>query len=764
MKQTKVIVNDVEADITDDAIPVALSFEFEDNEDFQKKKGSDSFSITLPATKLNSRNANSMHLPSIVDMTSDKAFKNAGTGCIEVNSVELLRGKSFLKSGKHTNMPVSYSYDFYGDNKDWAIELKDTTLYELLSHINFDFTKSNIVLSWLFDGTNEALPYVFAPVRYRNTMGDNDDDMSPDYMRPSISKYWLIYWAFKSIGYRINSTFLDSQYFRRQVMPWTWGSFLYSDGTRLDTLDFLAKSTAQFSFFGNYSGLVDLDVSNDSTDGGFDNSNSYSYNSSTKTMKWTYLSSLSYGRLNAFFSMAVDIDATAVYSADSEMVVKWYKKSIATGVTTLMKTESLYRIVQTGIGRKDFRQLVDLFFDVSVDPGDEITATLTLGQSESATALGGRVNCFAKVISFEFEYFTIPLGGRIDFQNYTAFKKYKFLDLLRGVTDEFNLIFKTDPVSKVVTIEPCHDYSITATLNNKSNGYIKNDIEDWTPLQDLSKESEMSLYSEGDREYNFKYKDDSGDGGLKILENRFSFYPGTSKYLLPTRFQAGKKDIENRFFSKSVHYDVFAWKNFTGIAPQMMVIMPENVSNASNKESESTILPKSAYYKGFDYTCGWKFDGEQLNYFPFMFAVNYKPGGEADPILSYSDERISTLSGGSTIGYGLMKRFYWQRLAIIRNGQQYKSFFRLPWDAILANHRNYKVIDGIRYERPAIKNLRPAGNDSTEVSLWKWEPVTAEDNAASFPSRDMVLTGSNAANSDDIKYAPLKIQSSDLTQ
>ena len=51
-----------------------------------------------------------------------------------------------------------------------------------------------------------------------------------------------------------------------------------------------------------------------------------------------------------------------------------------------------------------------------------------------------------------------------------------------------------------------------------------------------------------------------------------------------------------------------------------------------------------------------------------MFAVNYKPGGENDPILSYSDEKIGN-EGNYIVGKGLIKRFFWQRLAIMNDGR-----------------------------------------------------------------------------------------------
>ena len=74
------------------------------------------------------------------------------------------------------------------------------TLYDLLSHISFDFSKANIEDSWAFDGTDPALPYVFAPVRYRDPFGGIDsagnaidNNVEITYMRPALSKYWIIF-------------------------------------------------------------------------------------------------------------------------------------------------------------------------------------------------------------------------------------------------------------------------------------------------------------------------------------------------------------------------------------------------------------------------------------------------------------------------------------------------------------------------------------------------------------------------------------------
>jgi hypothetical protein len=261
------------------------------------------------------------------------------------------------------------------------------------------------------------------------------------------------------------------------------------------------------------------------------------------------------------------------------------------------------------------------------------------------------------------------------------------------------------------------------------------------------------------------YKDDTNDGILKLIQDRNVNKLAAAKYVFPERFQAGSKTRENRFFSPTMHYNVGQWKDLgtganTGITPQMICIIPENVSNTSESSSENTFSPKSVYYKGLVTGAGaWRFDGEVLQTFPYAFAVNYQAGGEADPILSYSDENINGVKG-----IGLLKRFYWQRLAIMRNGQYYNAWFRLK-NIDVANqiHREYKSLNGQRWELIQVKGYKPLVEDSTQCLLYKWSPVSQKDYDATFPGNDAVLNNLlPPVGSSDIKYARLIALQSDI--
>ncbi len=377
----KILIDGQEMDLPEaDQLPVAISYKLEDTEDFQKKQSSEAFSIAFPATPANDKVGNTFHNPAIEDLTSGEAFKSTRTALIEANGYELLAGKALLTEATHNSRPLSYEYDFYGNNGDWIIGLNETTLYDLVKQINFTFSKANIIASWAYNGRSESLPYVFAPVRYLGAFDDGpnvlifsdpptvkDYNMKPEYMKPAISKYFLIYWGFKQLGYKVESDFFDTDYFRRQVMPWTWGNFLFSEGTRLNNLDFLAKSVTPI--YVNYSdtGIYDLLVSNDSTDGGFDNNGVYSYDATAKEMKWTYVPAFNYGTLEATFHLQLQADATVAAGSDVELRVQYFKN----GVRVMSHDDNgngtnMVNISKAGVGRKDFVGIAEDFFTILV--------------------------------------------------------------------------------------------------------------------------------------------------------------------------------------------------------------------------------------------------------------------------------------------------------------------------------------------------------------------------------------------------------------
>jgi hypothetical protein len=529
-----------------DAIPVYIDYSLEDQEDFQNKQSSSSQNVTIPATIINSRSANSFHNPSVEDLSSGDMFKNPQSLVVKARGVEVMVGKALLQEAVHTEVPESYTWNFYGDNADWMIDLADLTLYDFLSHIKFLFTKQIIIDSWQFDGRSENLPYVFAPVRYTGPMGNPDDkgvyddfNMLPEYMKPSLSKYWLIYWGLKSRGYKIKSEFFDTDFFRRQVMPWSWGAFLSSDSTRIDNLKFLARGDEQMFINWTFTGYWDLRPDNEKTNGGFDNNGVYDYDRDTFEMRWTYLPKFNYGNLDAFLHIQIFISATAADNGDNHMWVEWYK--VSNGQRIHVETDSVFELSSPRLGRRDFNDLVDLERKINVNPGDQVIAKIFIRNFDPAGI--GRANISAQIEAFELAFFRIPIGtGTIDFLNYTSLKNYKFLDYLRGIIDEFNISVKTDVSSKIVLFEPTHPYLLPGESEWRP-GFFNSDFVDWTKKLDLSQKASLQLQNSYNRQINFRYKADSNDTIQKIVQDRYTLTLAASRYMLPMRFQSGEQGL-----------------------------------------------------------------------------------------------------------------------------------------------------------------------------------------------------------------------------
>ncbi len=751
----EVIIDGQEMDVEE--VTPTIKYKLEDSEDFQKKTSSQSFNVKFPRTLKNETVSNSFQNPAIEDLTPGQVFRNHRPAVIKGNGAEILVGKAFMVNGEDRG----YEYSFYGDNGDWIIDMKEKTMFDILQHITFTFSKAHIISTFTFNGTNEAVPYVFAPVKFRGFMDvftDSDANVDTSYLRPSISVYWTMYWAFKSLGYRIQSTFMDTAYFRRLVMPWTWGNFLDSDGTKLQVHKFLAKSTEQV-WLEDFRGYPDLKVTNDSTNGAFDNNNEYSYESVPfRRMVWEYKIP-NHGTLDATLSTQVSFDCTLVgNNSICHYELQWYHYDASANTTTLFKTERMIWANGDNLRRTDIVDIATFFASRTVDVGDKIYCAPWI-DVDAGSGAGARANCVTDIVAFQLEYFRIPIGGTIDFQNYVGFKKYKVPDFLGGVFDLFNMNIATDPINKVVYIEPSHPYSLTSDLVTKTGGYFPGTLIDWTDKKEGN--PLLTLYSDYEKEVIFKFKEDNADGITKIIQDRNTNTLYAGKYIFPDRFKAGKKEYINRFFSASAHYESPHFKSITGIAPQLMVIVPENISNTSNSESANTFQPKIAYYKGeVSGVGGWRLDGAARTNLPYMFSVNYKAGGADDPVLSYGDERMDN----DTIGPGLLKRFFWQRLAIMRNGQYFNTarFLLNNNDVARVGHREYKIIDNIKYELVEITDYQPTNDKSTACILRKWVPISEEDADNTFPSATALALPVQQLTEKDIKYAQAKCLLSDI--
>lgn len=771
-----------------DKAPVSISYQLEDPQNFQEKGSATSFDITLPATVKNDRVFNNYRNPNRMDMSSGTKYRSLLPCTISAGGTELLKGVALLKTASNTATDGNYMLNCYGLNGDWAVQMQDWTLDDVVPDAITVFDINRIMLSWAHDGRSSDsmnFPWVYAPVRYRKPFGGdggNDTDVKINDMRPSLFLYPMILKAFTRLGYRIQSTFFDTDYFRRMTLPWVWGDFMSINSKVSDMLLFKAVAGGVFNVSDGFlsagrsnSGDVyggaphdisgNFTVSNDFQGDGFDNGGCYEYFPGPAypgAMNWTYKTvyGSQLGTITARFSLHLNCIVSADWNSWAEIYVDVYKGN------TLVQTQTLASAHASLMGNKtDDHRATPLVFNFSVadlNPGENVVLKLRWAYFKSAT---GDIEIVINHLDFppstyELVGVSIQPGGLVNWHQYEKFKSYAWLDLLRGVLDAFNITPQTDSITKTVYFEPAYPYSLAG---GPLDGHFTSKRIDWSKKLDISKENKIELFSDADQNFTMKFKDDTNDGGFNNYKNRIGVEPGKAKYVFPDRFKTGEDNpYENRFFSPVLHYNAVQWQNLTGATPQLIALIPENVSNTSSDSGEeAAFAPKLAWYKGLcdrNVYGGWSFEGDNTHDLPYMFAVNYKAGGENDPVLTYCDQNINNV-----VAPGLMRKFFLQRLAIMRNGQLYSpNIFLNNNDVTNWLHREQIIINNGSYLLINIDKYMPLLSESTQCQMWKFWPVEQTDLDHCYPSQNTVHFIPASVTGNDIKYSPLILINTDI--
>lgn len=850
---------------------IAINYALEDPENFSQKQSSTSFGLEIPATIANDKAFNTFWNPNIEDLTADEIYKSLMDASITANGVQIMKGLAILTSAEHTNKPEKYTVDIYGNNGDWLLQMQNLTLWDCLSTVTHSFDVATIVASWT-NYMNGGTPteYVYTPVRYRQPFGNNGGNLNnsilPDSMvtifdlKPSLSIYAILQRGFNQFGYSIKSDFINSNFFKRLTMPWTWGDFFDVTSQLLDALRFKAVGAAPaappisfrppvtdprwFGFTTGGSGMTEtvlflqgaasgvwkstvisgntfqqaLNV--DFAPNGFDNSGNYSFNDSTGIASWimNIPDSLKPKITTIGVNFQLNLICRAISGGNDCRLSMEYSKNGGSwagcpfrGIGATADGEILHIASSGTIGDNYSPQTLN-FTIPNLSDGDVLQFRFTynlFGSGEalevtqsvyldSTAAQDNRTWTIARS-TFELTSFEINIGSSVNFQWYDSFRSYRFLDFVAGLIDSFDLEPQTDPISKIVTIEPVYPYELPngTSTPDQMDGYFLSKLLDWSGKQDLTKNNVIELFSGVERQLDFAFKQDGSDGGQNIYAGRYkgiylnnvisefsnntnlsnginNAVPGASRYLFPDRFQWGSQTKTNRFFSATMHYNATQWQSIDGVAPQLVAIIPENVSNTSAADISQTFQPKICYYKGLGSGIGkYIWGGDPTisashttpdtpfpQNIPLLFAVNYGPNGQYDPVLSYCDQKINGVQVA-----GFMNRHFLTRLAIMRNGKLYSPWMHLNLNDITNwEHREGIIIKGARYYLVGIDNYKPLTDESTKCKLWKFTPASQIDVDNSFPSSSSVMTSPAVLDQYDLKYAPLLLYTTDLPQ
>ncbi len=654
-----------------DDFPLALSMSLANIRDITKRSGISSKTFKVPASKNNNKTLQYLYHIAVSAQTITDGVK----AVIKVDNQPLFTGQLKISNLQQTLSPEYYEMEFTGDNLDWTNTLKELKLNEL------EFSNPHIPARVLTNGSwsNENLPsgngkvyltrqtveaswhgtvdsgwdYVYSLKSYGRWLNAYSH-VTIEEMRPDIYFRSILTKAFAAAGYSLSSTFLDSAFFKRLVLPYTGKSFeLTADEVALYNRELIYRQgpyqpTVSQSSGGYEKKFVDLSRLLQVTG----NSSLMQVYQDTVEIKYT----------QPPFPLQVKIDCLG-FSTNSK---GRYNLSFGHDIYASNDGNLDFFIAEYGNGIVDHSTLVSLgSFELTTGRQFvEFSAQDVLLKANTSYVLVA-INYTVTILMVYFfptsgpkSYFKIAKQAAIyEGNQYTlgaTLPDIPVLDLLTGLVNMFNLYIQTDTENKVVTIEPRNTFykPITKAV-------------DWSSKLDISQAIQTTYLDDYNREIQFVFKEDNNDTIVKKLKEANMLAPGSFSYNLPKRYKEGKQQLGNKTFAYTeMRADNYQIPN----AQSAATYLPHFWSGDSEPpEPTYSFAPRVLYYAGMitgswagkPTRWGWYNDGNLLDTYPV--ATRNAPGNE----LAYN-----TTSG-------FIAKYYQNDLAQITEGKVVTAHFKL---------------------------------------------------------------------------------------
>lgn len=626
-------INDRLIDI-DQTLPFPLTFNIADIRDVSARKGNKSKTITIPGTNSNSALFRSIFLLTYTDETTptnsaildfDPSIK--ATARYYNNGILEFNGIAQLQECKLINGTWSFDLTLVSDTIDYISRMNKVKINELdFTEYNHALTKANQFETWsgfnqvngvstpIKTGTDwDGLGYYYGLIDYGYPRS-SADKFDCDQIPPQVFVYGILKKLFDYAGITWNSTFLESQRFKKLLMAYFGGNFptitpaqqandsVYSTEINNASGFIVNGSTNQIGFGGmvnfpvvNISDVVDVSVTSDPLSQ-VTSSSPFNITAGTTGMyTFEYFGdhqleikfdqpTINYFnvRLNILVIKNGTLIATDVVYQDSV--------SILSGDYFNTFTFNYSRQVNCTINDQ-IKFGVTLVVEAGLSIGvDNLTRTIEL------TSLATNVN-FIKTIQELVPGGTVAVGSFLPDMTGDVFFK--------GLVTMFNLMVKPSTQdSSVLEIEPLSEFY------NSSQ-----DALDWTQLVDYSKELNVQpTINYASKEYNFDFKQD-GDYWNTQYQNEFLDNYGEFQILSQSQYatQVTKMALP------------FSQKPLVEIHPSLIV--PASYQVNFDSSGNGQVVPKkgSAFivYVGEMRPATWKYHDEfntqhNLNDYPYV--------------------------------------------------------------------------------------------------------------------------------------------------
>lgn len=636
MKEAKIFIGGEQVDLFDrDKLRLALTYSIADINKIDTRSSGTSKTITLPAT----HNNNKIFSFGIDVNSSDALDQNERrTAHIEVGGTVLLRGFAKITKNvvKNRNNIGQYQIVIIGDNGDWKERLSERNVNELdYSDQDHIYSKANIDLS---ETVSTDRDYVYPLINYGATLGGhpvtgNNDihDVLVEDRFPALNIKRLFDRMFNGIGYKIDSKFFNSDFFKKLYAPFTNElfknpeSFLENKNFKVGINDdfiigfpanpFVAGTTYLFPF-DNETGI------------NFDDGDNFTLGNNPLTGGFYTVPETSKQKFTFNFRIVVDPgrivqvqilqNSTVISQQEFTTTVGFENHTITTDFITVKANDK----IEIGV------------FAVNTVPG------IAIGFSKELTSFNNDVSL------------QIAKDGNVPFNE--NLPDINQLDFVKGVKDLFNLYFLSDVDTRTIFIEPRDEFYKSRAI-------------DWTDKFDKSKDENITYLNDKlKKKIIYRYQDDSGDGWVQQLESENDIMIASNEITNPNKFVKGEQNAGTNLFSPTIMRPF----DFIGLLVSKVPTLNKDAFIPPDISEKSTSFNTRILYfdsvRNTESGESWFFEGVERTDYPYFFSVDVI--SDNDNSLYYDNTRRSK---------GLFNKHYENLHDTLNEGRLYTAFFNL---------------------------------------------------------------------------------------
>ena len=605
----------------------------------------------------------------------------------EDGGVQILSGQAELQSAilmsdRYRYKARNYKVDLYGTNADWTIRMKDLRIRDL------DFTAAVLDTSTVLTGWNATYDsgdyFGFTLIKWKewNIAGEvGIEEFTPFlFIRSILDK------AFDTIGYNFTSQFLDTDIFKRMILPLPM-SERYPEEFSEDYTNVQLKEAIPDPN-GNYFPVIFTNYQQPNLATPYDPMTGY-YN-----VPFT-------GYYQFQISIEI-ISSVGTWGMDGG-VMKNGSFGVYIGGT-------YFNLGFGSSGNYSFNIISQVVY---LTAGEFVGFELSAASTDPSTVFNINFNIIG-----EAEY---AFGSILQFRYLT--KNWKVLDLIKGLQHMFNLRFEANVQAGTLTIEPADPYlyrqdnAPTTVIQTLEQGFYSVPTFDSTNTLDLEIDAELISANDIDENTIFSYITDSPSEEAVEKDEPLGIF--SAQYALPQdRFNERTETKENPFFAKTVHTNDNSIQGASAVTSlQIPLIYPQDYFlDPTATELDANIEPRVLYFVGFrglskDSTFNCTFTPGFDLAPPLSFMVNYN--NAADFSIGFGREFIE----GQQVP-GLFEAFWMQEYARKRIGKRLEAY--MFWDLLAMNSLSFKnklKIDGLEWVLQKIDGYSAQSDSSTKTIL-----------------------------------------------